>query len=241
MLVPKWYFSREGRRFQNYEAHFTIMDMPVPREWLTDLGAGRFDSSACPQAWRRWVQWGTYAPLRANPVQQVRSRAAQLPRPGTEEMKILDAIHAHFSANPFRFERFAGDAFGWHRPDLVGEIDYTRPYRDGGRDAVGRVTAGIGEPTLVAEYALEAKCYEPSAGCGVSEIHRLAGRLRHRMFGVFVTTSYVSEQAYTEVRLEDRHPIVILSGLDLVEILRRKGFVSAEQVSRWLEQQFPVN
>jgi hypothetical protein len=212
--------------------------MPVPREWLEDLVAGKSESASCPVPWQRWIQTGQYEPLRASPIQQVRSKAAQLPAEGGEDLSMLQCIHAHFSPNPFKFERFAGDLFAWHRPDLGGDIDYTRPYKDGGRDAVGRVRAGVGEPTIIGEFALEAKCYAPGHGCGVREISRLSGRLRNRMFGVFVTTSYVNAQAYEEVRLEDRHPI---AGKDIVEIIRRKGYVNSTQIKAWLRAQYPMD
>jgi hypothetical protein len=156
-------------------------------------------------------------------------------------MEMLHCIHAHFAKDPFKFERFAGDLFAWHKPDMGGEIDYTRPYKDGGRDAVGRVRAGVGEPTVIGEFALEAKCYDPAHGCGVREIGRLAGRLRNRMFGVFVTTSYVNTQAYEEVRLEDRHPVAVIAGKDIVELIRRKGYVNSTQVKDWLQALYPID
>jgi len=48
---------------------------------------------------------------------------------------------------------------------------------------------------------------------------RLISRLRHRQFGVLVTTSYVDSQAYREIK-EDQHPIVVIAAADIVVILR---------------------
>jgi hypothetical protein len=239
-LIPKWFFSSNGQRFQNLEAHFTMMDVPVSREWLRDLAEGRPLSDKCPGAWREWVKTGKYRPLIAEPIRTVRSKSSQLPPPSGEDMGMLREIHGHFSSDAFKFERFSGDLFRWHRPDLAGQIDYTRPYKDGGRDAVGKVFAGVGEPVVIGEFALEAKCYAPEHGCGVHEISRLSGRLRYRMFGVFVTTSYLNSQAYEEVRLEDRHPIVVLCGKDIVEIMRRLGYTNATQIRSLLREQYPV-
>jgi hypothetical protein len=240
-LIPKWYFSADGKRFQNYESHFTVMDMTAPREWLADLVAGNFLSTRCPRPWLKWVETGAYAPLVAGPIRTVRSKGAQLPAEHGEDMGMLRMIYDHFAQDPFKFEKFAGDAFRWHRPDLAGQIDYTRPYKDGGRDAVGHIFAGVGEPVVIGEFALEAKCYAPDNGCGVHEISRLSGRLRYRMFGVFVTTSYLNGQAYEEVRLEDRHPIVVLAGKDLIGILRQRGLANSAQVKAMLEEQYPVS
>jgi len=67
---------------------------------------------------------------------------------------------------------------------------------------------------------------------------RLISRLRYRQIGVLVTTSYVGPQAYHEVR-EDGHPIVILTGIDIVSILRRCGISTPDGVRRWLDSGFP--
>jgi Phage integrase family len=53
----------------------------------------------------------------------------------------------------------------------------------------------------VASWSLEAKRYKPGGGgAGVKDTSRLISRLRHREFGVFVTTSHVGRQAYEEIR-----------------------------------------
>jgi hypothetical protein len=45
-------------------------------------------------------------------------------------------------------------------------------------------------------------------------------RLRRRPFAVLITTSYVHAQAHQEIR-QDGHPVVILAGRNLVEILKK--------------------
>ena len=62
---------------------------------------------------------------------------------------------------------------------------------------------------------------------------RLIARLRHRQFGVFVTTSCLHEQAYREI-VEDRHPVLVLAGADIVEILLRNGLSTPDAVEKWL-------
>ena len=89
-------------------------------------------------------------------------------------------------------------------------------------------------------FALEAKCFKPGrTGVGTEHTSRLISRLRHRQFGVFVTTSYVSEQAYREI-VEDGHPILIIAGVDIVHLLYRNGFTNSTSVKEWLECTFPV-
>jgi hypothetical protein len=67
---------------------------------------------------------------------------------------------------------------------------------------------------------------------------RLISRLRHRQFGILVTTSHVAPQAYKEIRT-DQHPIVILSGADIVNLVRQKGYATPSDVTRWLNEAFP--
>ena len=58
------------------------------------------------------------------------------------------------------------------------------------------------------------------------------------MFGVLVTTSYLHEQAYQELKA-DGHPIVVIAARDIVEILRSKGYGDVNDVRGWLEREFP--
>jgi len=72
---------------------------------------------------------------------------------------------------------------------------------------------------------------------GVKEMSRLISRIKHREFGVMVTTSVVSPQAYKEVR-DDGHPIVILSGSDIAKVLISFGINSKKTCLDWLEDNF---
>jgi hypothetical protein len=82
------------------------------------------------------------------------------------------------------------------------------------------------DPVAV-EFALEAKCYGPGNGVGVRETSRLISRLRHRQFGVPVTTSHLDSQAYREIR-EDGHPVAVYAGCDLTP----SGFSSWNRTRR---------
>jgi len=238
-LVGRWYLHPEGR-FQNFEAHFTILKVEsVSRQWLDELTAGERLGKSCPTIWRQWVETGHYEPLITSPVERPPSKAQQLPQDAASR-KLLEIVHAHFSANPFKFEAFAGEMLRQHRPGLVGEIDYTRPYVDGGRDAVGKVLAGRNVRTVIGEFALEAKCFSPDTAVTVSQVSRLSGRLRGRMFGAFVTTSYIARQAYDEVRLQDRRPVLFLTGRDIVDLLREMQKGRPKDLTEYVVSQWPV-
>jgi hypothetical protein len=64
-------------------------------------------------------------------------------------------------------------------------------------------------------------------------------RIRHRQFGVLVTTSAIARQAYEEVR-QDRHPIIFISGRDISEILFKNEFNTEAKVETLLKTQYPV-
>jgi len=155
-------------------------------------------------------------------------------------MWMMETVHRHFREAPTRFEQFAADmwqAFDSH----VASIDVTRPSRDGGRDALGEYRLGPATDPIRLNFALEAKCYAPDGGgLGVKAVSRLISRIKHREFGVFVTTAFISAQAYQEVR-EDGHPIVFLTGRDLVDIIRRIGIATPGELARYLDGKYPVS
>jgi hypothetical protein len=115
----------------------------------------------------------------------------------------------------------------------------TRGVVDGGRDAFGTYSIGPSPDPVKLDWSLEAKCYSLNHGVTTEHTARLISRLRHRQFGVLVTTSYLERQAYQELRL-DRHPVVVIAALDIVQLLRAHGFGTAAEVSKWLTQEFPV-
>jgi hypothetical protein len=95
-----------------------------------------------------------------------------------------------------------------------------------------------GDPVGV-DFAHEAKCYSPTHSVGVRELSRLISRLRHRQFGVLVTTSYVHNQAYTEIR-SDGHPVVIISAADIVAILNQANLADPRILQRHLDHSYPA-
>jgi hypothetical protein len=237
-LTAAWRLSGEDR-FQNYKATFTILDVPiVSRTWLTDAVAGTALSAHAPPAWAAWQKNGRYRPLVAEPVRRYRTPAEQGPvdQIGCD---VLDEIVGFFSNHPegrYAFEPCALEICKRHIGSVV-KADLTRPWRDGGRDALGKYSIGSGASSVEVDFALEAKCKSPSNGCNVREIARLVARLRHRQFGVFVTTSFLNLQAYKEI-VEDGHPIMVMAGRDIVDVLRRSGISTASETREWLERYF---
>lgn len=234
-LVAVWRTARE-ERFQNYRATFSVLNVPmIERSWLDSLSAP--PAAPPPKAWSKWVRTGVIDVLMAPRGRTFRSREEQLPS-RSDEQQMLSAIHSHFSDRPHDFEGFAAQLWMMMAP-ATEEIELTRPSRDGGRDAVGQYAIGPAADRVRIDFALEAKCYAPHNSVGVKETSRLISRLRHRNFGVLVTTSFVNGQAYREIR-DDGHPVAVVCGVDIVRTLKARGWGDVDAVRRWLDMQFPL-
>lgn len=242
-LVALWKSSK-GQRFQNYRAAFTILDIPVvPRAWISDLAGGNAVSENAPINWKLWSSSGKRIPLTAEPTTVIRSIQEQTPDTPLKSA-ILEVVWNHFKDRPIAFEAFSARIFQMVDTRVIID-EITRASIDGGRDAIGRYRLGLLGDPVYAEFSLEAKCYRPPLGgetpntVGVKEVSRLISRIKHRQFGVLVTTSAVARQAYDEVR-EDRHPIIFISGRDIAEILISTGYNSVPSVAALLSQEFAV-
>lgn len=234
-LVALWRHAR-GRRFQNYRAIFTILNVArITRAWINDIRRGDANTAYAPPEWLAWVSGGQPDALRSVSNLKYRTRSAQLPEHESER-RMLDSIHSFFSADPYYFEECAAQLAQMLLPNIV-ELDLTRRSRDGGRDATGKYRIGSESTGIRVDFALEAKCYSPDHPVGVKDTSRLISRLRHRQFGILVTTSYVHAQAYREI-MEDQHPILVICGKDIASILKNSGVRDEQAVRDWLRSRF---
>lgn len=238
-LVAFWRTIKD-RRFQNYEAYFTVLDTgkkPISRKWIEMLIYDHANSlQYAPDAWKKFIQKGRNGikALRAPKRFSIPTRYEQL-QSDMEGKACLQIIRNHYDGFKQGFEECA--------TDIVCKMDsnfqdfvLTRPWRDGGRDAIGQYmisTGGKVNPVLKMDCALEAKCYSETNGVHVREMSRLISRIRYRQFGILVTTSFVDSQAYREV-VEDGHPILIITATDIAEILRNNA-INSYNIRDWLE------
>ncbi len=236
-LVSFWRTIR-GERFQNYEAYFTVLDTKgesISKEWLSERVKGDSDCDRlAPSAWKNYIAKGKsgISALKSERVDPP-SRSVQLPH-DDDGRKVLSAIRDRYSDFPQEFEGCAVKIVQMMDINFV-EFDLTRPWRDGGRDAVGVYRVGIENnacPPLKIQCALEAKLFAEDTGVTVRHMSRLISRIKYREFGVFITTSYIASQAYKEVH-EDGHPILMITGKDIADILRRKG-INSLNINEWL-------
>jgi hypothetical protein len=235
-LVAIWRTS-ESQRFQNYRAIFTILDTGsvISRAWINDMIAGNAATDNAPNAWLEWIEKGRYRPMHAPRTREFRTVDEQQPE-SLADKGIIAAIHGHF-VDPHGFEACAAAIWAMYAP--ASDYTLTAPSRDGGRDAYGCYKLGPEADAIRLDFALEAKCYAADTGVGVRGVSRLISRLRHRQFGVLVTTSYVAPQAYAELR-EDGHPVIVICARDIVDILKRNGLSTRVEVEGWLKKEFPT-
>ncbi len=240
-LVAFWR-TFDSRRFQNYEAYFTVLDtgnLPIARQWLHALREGSLIADTyAPKAWIAFKTLGRNGirPLRAKKLIQYPKAAEQLAA-NAEGLQCLDAIRGFYSPREKKYD------FEYCAADIVMKLDphftsmvLTRPWRDGGRDALAKYrieTPGHVRNWISMDCALEAKCYKPEHSVGVHEMSRLISRIRYRQFGVMVTTSYVDKQAYDEV-VEDGHPILMVTASDIAAVLFQNS-IHPDDVPAWLE------
>jgi len=235
-LIAIWR-TKNNTRFQNYEAYFTVLDTGdeyIRKEWILALKEETGENRVFePESWKKFVDHGVQGikPLIA-PKIEIPSKKEQLPS-DQHGQELLLIIYNHFEKNPYLFERFAVEIAKKIDEHFV-EFDLTRPWRDGGRDAIGRYLIGQGREKLAVECALEAKCYNIENSVGVKETSRLISRIKYRQFGILVTTSYLHSQAYKEIR-DDGHPVLLISGRDIVDVIRREQMTKDDLVT-WLNK-----
>lgn len=238
-LVAFWRTVKE-KRFQNYEAYFTVLDTgakAIPRKWIESLIYDHDNNlQYAPDAWKNFVKEGRNGiqALKAPKIFKIPSRYGQL-QSDEEGNRCLAYIREYYSSFPQAFEACATDIIGKMDSNFV-DFTLTRPWRDGGRDAIGHYTISTGGKAnypLKIDCALEAKCYAENHAVGVREMSRLISRIRYRQFGILITTSCVDNQAYSEV-VEDGHPVLIITASDIAGILRNNG-INSSNIEQWIK------
>jgi hypothetical protein len=234
-LVAIWRVSN-GQRFQNYRAAFTILDeAEISGSWVREVFASRtidLKDERVPKSFIHWIEKGKYTPLIATRAVSDRATKDQLPEKGLQE-DLVNCILDYCKLDPYLFEPIA--AAIWKLSCMQPmEYELTRKYRDGGRDAIGYLIVGPITDPIKMTFALEAKCYSLKNKVGVKEVSRLISRIKQREFGVLVTTSTVDSQAYKEIRT-DGHPIVIIPGKDIAQILIKCGINTTNKCLSWIE------
>lgn len=233
-LVAVWR-TTQGQRFQNYRARFTVLDAgSVTRSWIEELSAGKSLGPSCPPAWRSWTETGRYLPLQAPPTVIVRRRDEQEPLPA--DKPLLNLVYQHFKDRPTDFEQFAADLWRASQP----KVDLTRPWRDGGRDAVGDYLLGPRADPVAVEFALEAKCYAPRQ-------RRRRPRPRNQPAHLPAAPPPVRRPGHHIPPRQPglhrdprrRPPVIVLAARDIANILKTQGLNTPAQLQQHLTEKHP--
>lgn len=164
-MVAFWR-TLKGKRFQNYEAYFTILntgEKAIPRKWIESLIYEHDENlKYAPEVWQKFVREGRnrIEALKAPRIIKVPSKYEQL-QSDIEGNKCLNYIRAYYKSNPYDFEKCATDIISKMDTNFI-DFSLTRPWRDGGRDAVGYYSISSGGKAnhpLKIDCALETKCY----------------------------------------------------------------------------------
>lgn len=254
-LTAVWGSNKDGKRFLNYKAFFTVLNTAsgceaekgesgISHAWLTDIEDGHaYDSKYAPYEWIKYIDNKKIKSLTAFKETYVKSKEEQLPDANAEQEKtaMLQYIHDFFIERDrgYSFESFASYIVEQLDKNVV-RIDVTRPFKDGGIDAVGLYKIFSKAPQEVTvDFYMQAKCYDPYTNAvNVKDTSRLISRIKDRQFGIMVTTSYINKQAYQEI-LDDGHPIVLVTGKTIMDLVFDKFEVrTLSHLKQWLSREF---
>ncbi len=244
-LTAVWKIDETRQRFLNYRAKLTIINLStVSRAWLDEMLITQHSlCGSSPREWRAYLEDGQFCPLEGSRSKLLRSSAEQIPDPkkNPEEYIVLMFLYEFLQSKGKQgdriFEQCAIQLCRWCDPNIK-KLEITRATRDGGRDGIGHYKIGNERSShcfVDVEFYLEAKKYDPwGGGVGVGDTSRLISRIKNRQFGFLVTTGFVSKQAYQEI-IDDRHPVVIMSGKDIARLLIEHDIKTKESVLAWVE------
>lgn len=121
-LVAFWRTIDE-KRFQNYEAYFTILDTvePIDRRWLKELIFNHENSIRyAPSVWKNFISKGRngISPLVAKKLPKIPTKYDQL-QSDNEGNVCLNQIRNYYKDNPYGFEICAKDIVEKDRKSVV--------------------------------------------------------------------------------------------------------------------------
>lgn len=164
----------------------------------------------------------------------VRVNAGQVPTQPTE-LAMLDAIRERFGSEGEEFSRCAIALWKLVAPS-TGACEIDQPA--GGRASVvsGKYVLGPAEDSIELDFVLDAYCTDADRGVGHAAMDRLIARVGSSHFGVLLTLSYVDDDVYRHIR-DDREPVVVVCGQDIVDALKAHGYLDVASVREWVTSQ----
>lgn len=194
-----------------------------------------------PTEWKTWVKHGAtglYKVRRNIASSKLVMASEQMPEKGSVEDKILKQIYKYYEDSKHVFELLAmrvtqelfeesGAKFypGW----------ITSKSGDKGIDFVARMEVGSQISALKIVILGQAKCEKLDKPTNGVHIARTVARLKRGWFGVYVTTSYFSNNVQLEV-LDDQYPIMLVCGKKIAETVRKIVYKKGIDVDTFLKE-----
>jgi Restriction endonuclease AspBHI N-terminal/Restriction endonuclease len=232
--VETTWFEDLQKPVKNYRFELSILDSDeVNVEWLLNraesVSSRKIDNNLRPSSWESFMN-GRLKKLKLY-KREILSRESQLPEANSDEEKILSVL---CSLKPVEFEAVLVELLR-SLPHVNHNITRTRPVKDGGFDFYGEFNLPFPFSYKI-EFLGEAKKYKRSNSIGPSLISRLVARLGRGQYGIFVTTSFYTPQAQEEV-LEDKYPVRLYSGMDIINFLRELKLIDNGKIKEaWLNE-----
>jgi len=238
--------------FANYAFEIVVLNLDETNDkldwdWISNRrNASITDNQSldlAPASWRAWVKSGStsLANLRRRISKtRVVVKRDQIPDASSVESKDLKLIYDFYTDgnNKHGFERLAAKIAG--RLFQSNGNGYTHGWitkasGDGGTDFVGRLDVGEGFSKLRIVLLGQAKCEKVDTPTSGNHIARLVSRLRRGWVGVYVTTSFFSENVQQEV-IEDRCPIMMINGKRVAQESRKMAKETGMDLLDYLRQ-----
>ena len=234
--------QKNGAVFTNYVFECAVLSMSDENEtfdwrWIDErrspLLSDKETLKCAPSSWKQWIKSGSNSVDRLKrrvATQKVIKTSEQRVTEGSAEYRVLKETYDFYESRKTRFEclaaivaeRVLGGRRAGYYPGWV-----TSPSNDKGADFIGLLKVGgsrFGAANLI--VLGQAKCEKLDSPTGGNHIARTVSRLKRGWVGVYVTTSYFSENVQHEV-IEDGYPIVLINGkriaLTLLELANEKG------------------
>ncbi len=211
------WFQDEGRPVQNYRATLSILDCNhISVEWLENWRTKETMSERlekAPEAWIDYVHGRKISIMRAWSG-KVKSTKEQLPlRNSVEEFALEQLIEM----DPFDFERMTVQLIDDVGSGIIQDLEKTRDRKDGGYDFSG--TFVLPEPFQY-EIPFKGEIKRHRNAISPDHVSRLVARLGRGEYGIFITTSYFTKQAQSEV-FEMRYPVSLVYANKLLAMFKQ--------------------
>ena len=220
--------------FVNYSFDFAVLDISLENEkfnweWINlrrDKTKSIDDTlTKAPTSWKKWIVKGNSSieTVRRNVSKlQVLSTSEQKPEKSSKEFKTLQEIYNFYSLSPSSKKRFENLA-SIVTEHLINKSSktyksgwITKGSGDSGIDFIGRMDIGSGFGAAKIIVLGQAKCESLNSPTSGTHIARTVAKLRRGWLGVYVTTSYFSDNVQIEI-LEDKYPLLLINGKILAQ------------------------